>query len=775
GVISDNMGSAEMRANADSDAAAAMARVTGLSVVGGQYVFVRGLGERYSNTTLGGAVIPTTEPDKKVVPLDLFPSGLLDSVQIAKSYSPDKSAEFAGGLVQVVPLKLPSRPTLDVSYGMGWNSRTAGSDGLGYPGGGRDWLGFDDGTRTLPAGFPNRKVIRGGIFTPDVGFLRPELERIGESLRDTWSLEPRTGRPNQSGSIVFGNRFGALGIVASYTQSYREQGADEKQVYYRTGGGQLSEFSNYDYRYSETRANIGAVGNVSYQFNPSHRLAWENFYTHTGRDEARTFAGFNSDINTDIVNQRMWWIEEELRSNGVSGEHVIQGAGSSRIEWRATFARANRDEPGLRETLYERNGSVFVLADESQSGFTMFNDLQDDTLDLTASWSLFRAVRGLPVQYKFGGQYVERTRDFASRRFRFVPVNVVGLDLTRSPEELFTPANIGPRFELREETRPTDFYDAEQTVAGGYGMVDWALASRVRLVAGVRVEEFDQQVNTFDLFSVAIEPDVITSRNRNTDVFPAVNLVYAVRPNQNLRVGVSQTTNRPEFRELAPFEFTDIVGGRAVAGNPELARALIQSVDVRWEMFPGAEEVLAASVFYKHFDDPIERIVEPTAQLRTSFTNADSARNFGVELEVRRRLSDAFLAGANYTFVDSEVTLSPAAAQVQTSLSRPLEGQSQNLFNVMVEARRNQTYGRLLYNFFGDRINDVGSLGLPDIIEQGRGTLDLIVGTRWNRLAIRFSLENVFDEPYEFTQGGRVQREFELGRTAMFSFGFSSF
>src|SRR5690606_11170154 len=137
-----------------------------------------------------------------------------------------------------------------------------------------------------------------------------------------------------------------------------------------------------------------------------------------------------------------------------------------RIEWRATFARANRDEPGLRETLYERNGSVFVLADESQSGFTMFNDLRDDTLDLAASWSLFRAVRGLPVQYKFGGQYVERTRDFASRRFRFVPVNVVGLDLTRSPEELFTPANIGPRFELREETRPTDFYDAEQTVAG---------------------------------------------------------------------------------------------------------------------------------------------------------------------------------------------------------------------------------------------------------------------------------------------------------------------
>ena len=775
GIITDNMGAAEMRSNADSDAASAMARVAGLSVVGSQYVYVRGLGERYSNTTLGGAVIPTTEPDKKVVPLDMFPAGLLDSVQVAKSYSPDKSAEFAGGLVQVVPLKFPSRPTFDVSYGIGWNAQTAGRDGLGYAGGGRDWLGFDDGTRALAAGFPDRKVIRGGIFTPDVGFLRPELEQIGRSLRDVWSLQPRTGKPNQSASLVFGNRFGRLGVVASYAQSYKEQGADERQIYYRTSGGELSEFSDYDYRYSETRANIGAVGNVSYQFTPGHRLALENFYTHTGRDEARTFSGFNSDINTDLRNERLWWIEEGLTSSSVTGEHFFQRAAHSRFDWRATFARAERDEPGLRETLYERNGDLFVLADESQSGFTMYNGLDDDTVDVAANWSLFTAVRGLPVQYKFGGQYVERTRDFASRRFRFVPISVGGLDLTRPAQELFTPANIGPRFELREETRPTDFYDAEQTIAGGYGMVDWALSNRTRLVAGVRIEDFDQQVNTFDLFSVAVEPAVITSRNQNTDVFPALNVVYALRPDQNIRIGLSQTTNRPEFRELAPFEFTDIVGGRAVVGNPTLQRALIRNVDVRWEVFPGAEEVLAASVFYKHFDSPIERIVEPTAQLRTSFTNADSARNFGVELEARRRLSDTFLVGANYTFVESEVTLSPAAAQVQTSLSRPLEGQSQNLFNLMVEARRNQTYGRVLYNFFGDRINDVGSLGLPDIIEQGRGTLDLVVGTRWNQLAIRFNLENILDEPFEFTQGGLIQREFELGRTAMFTFGFSAF
>ena len=168
-VITDNLGAQEMKANGDSDAAAAMSRVTGLSVVDNQYVFVRGLGERYSNTTLAGAVLPTTEPDKKVVPLDLFPSGLLDSIQVNKSYSPDRSAEFAGGLVQIVPLKLPSRPVIDFSYGVSHFSTATGRDILLSPLSGNDVFGFDNGTRALPDSFPGNKIVRRGIYTPDVG------------------------------------------------------------------------------------------------------------------------------------------------------------------------------------------------------------------------------------------------------------------------------------------------------------------------------------------------------------------------------------------------------------------------------------------------------------------------------------------------------------------------------------------------------------------------------------------------------------------------------
>ena len=184
-VITDNVGSQEMKQNGDCDAAAAMTRVTGLSLVDNQYVFVRGLGERYSNTTLAGSVLPTTEPDKKVVPLDLFPTGLIDSVQVNKSYSPDRSAEFAGGLVQIMPMKLPIQPVVDFSYGFSFYSTATGKSIPLSPLGNRDVWGFDDGARALPSGIPDNKIVRQGIYTPDVGYTAGRDHRVRTAARTT--------------------------------------------------------------------------------------------------------------------------------------------------------------------------------------------------------------------------------------------------------------------------------------------------------------------------------------------------------------------------------------------------------------------------------------------------------------------------------------------------------------------------------------------------------------------------------------------------------------
>ena len=799
--VQDNIGAVEMSANNDSNAADAMQRVTGVSVVDGQSVFVRGLGERYSNTTLAGATLPTTEPDRRVVPLDLFPSGLIDSVQVSKTYTPDKPSQFAGGLVEIIPMKLPDETSFELSAGGGWNSLSTGAMGLGYPGGGRDWLGFDDGTRALPSGFPDRKATRGGRFSGTLGFSREDLERIGERFDNVWDPQPLSLPMDQSYNALFGGRFGNLGIVATLRHAQSAQFTREQRTFYKVGGGGAIEPFNgpYDFETTEQAGTVGAVGNIAYQFSPNQRLSFDNFYTHVGTNETRRFEGYNDDAGNDIRNQRLWWVEEQITSHHVGGDHLFPTLSNSRLDWKIALSRADREEPDLREVLYESDPArrAFVLADESQSGLRQFNDLVDDSIEGSANWStLFEQWGGLASQAKFGGNYIDRSRDFESRRLRFVPRNLVGgtgtfttrsilqrlgsrggsttrVDLSLPAEELFTVGNIGEAFELKEETRGTDRYDAAQTVTSFYGMIDLPLSASTRLVTGARVEQFRQDVETLDPFSGTIDQqtaDVQRASLDETDLFPAINFVYAVRPEQNIRLGYSQTVNRPEFREVSPFEFTDVVGGRAIVGNPGLNQSLIQNLDLRWEWFPGAEEVLSASFFYKQFDDPIERTVEPTAQLRTSFTNADTAKNAGIELEARSLLGPYVLVGANYTYVDSEVTLSPAARQVQTSLVRPLAGTSPNLVNALFEVRGMGYSGRLLFNYFDDRISDVGSLGLPDIIEKGRHSVDFVLAKRFDRASLRVAFTNLTDQPFEFTQGGDgpTQRVFHLGRSMSF-------
>ena len=772
-IITDNLASEEMKENADSNAASAMKRVTGLTVVDNQYVFVRGLGERYSNTTLNGAVLPTTEPDKRVVPLDLFPTGLIESVSVVKSYLPDKPADFSGGLVEIDPLSFPTEPVMNFSMSQGFNTRTTFEDGLVYPGGGRDWLGFDDGARSLPPAIPDSKVVRTSRFT-SAGFTPAELETMGESFSNVWS--PETGRigQSQSYSLVAGNSWDRLGAIFSATWSQDHQNQSEDRTFFALSQGDLEVQNDYDFDVTTSKTSTGLVGNLAYKFTGNHRVALENFYTHSSKNEARIFEGYNNDVGEEIRNTRLFWVEESIFSSRLSGEHLFVSLGSGKLEWNANLSRATRDEPDLRETLYEYSPSVsaFVLADESQSGFRMFNELDDEVVDLGLDWSsFFTQWSDLPAMIKIGPQITLRERDFSSRRFRMTPRGRPA-NLTLAPEQIFTPENIGTSYELREETRPTDTYAAQQTVSALYGLVDLPISRNLRFIGGARVERSEQQVDTFDPFSTAAE--TITAALSDTDVLPGFNMVYALSERTNLRGGYSHTVNRPEFRELAPFEFTDVVGGRAVVGNPNLERALIKNVDLRVETFPSAGEVLAISGFYKDFTNPIERIVQPTAQLRTSYANALGARNTGVEVESRRRFG-RFTGSANYTFVNSEIELEQVAGQVQTSLDRPLAGQSAHVFNASVDMDLPEIGGsfRVLYNFFGDRIVDVGSLGMPDIYESGRGVLDAVFQKRFAAWSLRAAFDNLLDSAHEFTQGGRVQRVFSLGRSFSLSVSYA--
>jgi TonB-dependent receptor len=431
----------------------------------------------------------------------------------------------------------------------------------------------------------------------------------------------------------------------------------------------------------------------------------------------------------------------------------------------------------MRETLYVFSSGVddFRLRDQTQSGFRQFVETSDTIWELAFDVSKFLNAGSFTGTIKGGAAWMVQDRYFNTRRFRFTHRSTSGLDLTQSPETLFSPEFIGPNFEIREDTRATDQYVGEHEIKAGYGMADLQFGSRWRVIAGARVEQSKQTLDSFDLF--AVDPTVISTDLDDTDVMPSVNVVYAASSRMNLRVAFSQTVNRPNFRELAPFDFTDVTGGHSVVGNPDLVRTSIDNYDVRWEWFTGPTDLVAFSVFYKEFEDPIEQTFQPTAQLRISYLNVDRAQNRGFETEIRQQLggiSEAlsnFAISGNYTFVDSEVDYGDADLSLVTSLNRPLAGQSRHIVNTALDYN-NPRFGhnsRILYNYVGRRISDVGALGLPDIYEGGQHLMDFVmrqrIGGEDSPLELKFSVDNLLDDEKEFTQGGHPYRVYRKGRT----------
>ena len=776
-VVSDGISGGEISSGTASDAAGGLKKVTGVSVVGDQYVYVRGLGERYSATRLNNSMLATTEPERRVVPLDLFPANLIDNITIRKSYTPDLPGEFSGGLVEIKTIEFPLQPTIQFSQSVSFNTQTSFQRFAGYPGGDYDFFGFDDGGRALPGAIPNERLER-GRFSLD------EMQTFGRSLPVNWEAVPEdSARPSMSYSIVAGSTFGKLGLVGALNLSNKLQTLPETRNFFTVGqGGAVNPFHTYQYDSSTTSVKLGGTLNAAYQFNPSNKILIRNFLSRDTDDESRTFEGHNGDFGTVIRDTRLRWVERSLYSGQMEGEHLLERAGHGILNWQFSFSRAVRNEPDLREVFYLQDGDGhFRFRGDSGNAVRMWNDLNDKIYEPAINWRQPFYAGAISGLYKAGFTYTLRNRDFFSRRLRLFPIRFTGIDNSLPANDLLGAENIRPDgFELREETRTTDRYDAEHRIAATYGMMDLAVGARWRFAFGVRVERSSQEVLTFNPFDPTLNRQ--QSLLENTDPLPAVNVIYSTSGSTNLRFGYSQTISRPDFRELAPFDFTDVIGGRTVLGNPDLLRAKIHNFDARWEWFPGGNQLVAASFFFKEFNDPIEQVVQSTVGLRTTFGNANSARNYGVELEFRRSLVfvnpmlNEFSLSSNFTYVHSRISLTPDQAVIQTSQERALAGQSPFVFNVAGEWNRPRWRSsvRTEFNTVDRRISDVGTFGLPDIYEERSYTLDAVYRfsvREDDALVIRFAAENLTDNSFSWTQGGEVFRQFNRGRT--FSIGTS--
>ncbi|MEI9811403.1 MAG: TonB-dependent receptor [Acidobacteriota bacterium] len=779
-VVSDSIGHQELAEGTSGDAAGALEKVTGVSVVGDGFVYVRGLGERYSSTSLNGATIPTTEPEKRVVPLDLFPTGMIDSIKIAKTYSPDVPAEFSGGLVQLTTTEFPPRPTLTVNIKSGFNTLTTFDRFLTYPGASGDYWGFGSGSRAIPSIIGNNRLVQGA-------FDSNQLQTFGRAFSDTWQSTPVSSqRPALDWSVNGGHTIGKFGFVAALSFSNRPQLHKEVLRFIRQSGGTPYIFTEYpDFREYSESARLGAVLNGAYRISQNHKILLRNTFTHDAEKAAREFEGNDNTVG-DVQSQRIRFIERKLFSTGIQGDHSFPTLANSFIHWQFTYSASSRNEPDLREVLRGKlpDGRYIFLA-SANSGYRFFSDLQDRIYEPQFDYGIpfFKgSVTGL---FKVGFRSTFRRRDFAARRFVFRPQQLSTLDLYAPSNQLFAPDNIRPTgFQINEFTRSTDKYNAEMDVYAGYAMVDLNFGPKWRISAGLRVEDANQQVVTVDNQVPGSIPVLAVLANR--DPVPAVNAVYSLSAKQNLRMSYSRTLSRPDFRELSPFDFTNVLGGFTTVGNKDLQRATIDNYDFRWETFLGGNQLLAASFFLKQFHNPIEQTVLPSNDLRQSYSNAQGARNLGIELEARQdlikwhpRLAEFGLT-TNFTFVDSNIDLKPADATIVTSQSRPLLGQSRYVFNGSIQWSRPRWHSdaRMFAGYVSRRISDVGTFGVPDIYQEGQVNLDVsyqyTMGER-GKWAYKFEGENLTNNDFRWTQGVFTQRQYQLGRTFQVGVSYSFF
>ena len=786
----DAVGSTEISRRPDSDAAEVAKRLTGVTVAEGKYVFVRGLGERYSQTSLNGSSLPSTEPEREVVPLDLFPSGFLRSLQTQKSYTPDLPADFSGGSVKIETRDFPTETVARFGFGSSANTRSHFRSGyLRYVGGGRDWLGFDDGTRSQPAALEEAlgPVTSGERLPADAG----QLINLGQAMRSLGqAFAPEAGATpmNRNLNASVGGRAGLFGegelgyfVAGTYGDSYTLQDNEIERKW------RLSAFDptvpaklrqpNVDYSFTRGSRNIswGGIGNITLKLSPEQKISLRTTTSLSAEDEARSYIGDNrEDIGGTVRSDRLRFVSRLMLWSQLSGEHSTIGA--SRFEWRATAARATRDEPLMRESVYLEDDGEFFLHPIGESGRYFWSEMSDRDVSLAVDWRVPFAFLNDRSSFKLGAEGRERSRDFAARRLNwdFVGGTITDIDRALRDARIVSNARRRGEFALEDVVEPGDLYDATDRRMAGYALFD-VTAGKLQAVLGARFESYNLGLHS--------RGESLREIDR-LDIAPSLNLVFAPRDDIRVRVAGSRTVDRPEFREMAPFQFTEATSLRQLYGNPALVPASIASGDLRFDWFPGPGEIVSVGGFLKRMTDPIEQVFIGAASTAYSFQNAREGSVAGLEVEAQLRL-DRFSASllpfsvqANYSIIDSEVEVRSGEGGFNpTNPVRPLEGQANYVLNAGIDyADGSGLEAGLFLNRFGDRLTAAGGSGVPDLYEKARTQLDATVGFPLPAGATaEIKATNLLDADYRFEQEAndivQVQRRYTTGRT--FSVGLS--
>lgn len=792
-AMSSGLAADFIRRTPDRNTSDVLKRVSGASIQDNKFVVVRGLSDRYNQALLNNALMPSSEPDKKAFSFDIIPAAMIDNIIINKTATPDLPGEFAGGLVQVNTRDIPTKNQLNVTVSLGYNSQSTFKSFTGNQRSNTAWLGFDGGDRNLPSSMPNTVTYRGLTDNEKIAISKDfNGNAYGEKVNTAAPI--RTVNLAWSNTKTFKNEAKLGSIVSVYYRNASiiyddvERGRFEKV---RTPIFTGTEVQN---RYS---TNLGVMANFTYMKgatkisfrNILNQVYEENYLNRNVENIGRLQ---NVSLRSNFLNQRL------LVSSQIEGEHLLSRNRGIKFIWNANGSFNSKSQPDFRTAQYTRNlgatTGAYTLDDDDTRRF--FSELKDYSTGLNGTLVVPFNMGGLKQTIKLGGSTLLRFRDFNARVFRYRPVgNNSNLELPF--DKMFQTNNINANgLLLEEQTQNTDRYFGISALNSGYLMFDNKLTNSLRVIWGARAEFFEQFLSSRDLALNRVRVNT-----QKWDFLPSLNITNSFNNQHQIRFAVSQTVARPEFREIAPFQFFDYESIWGIGGETSLRRTKILNADIRYEYYPKSGEMISVGVFTKKFTDPIELRMDGGSNADRwlfSYTNAASATLVGAEVEIRKgmdfvseKLKDFTFIG-NATVLKSTVKLnSTQASGKETTQNRPLFGQSPYLINAGFQYTNSEKgfNASILYNRQGPRLSLVGDpdgAGFYDIYEKSRNLLDLQVSKKVmnNAGEIKVTVSDVFNNKfafydnadnkpgYSYAAGDRINYAYRPGTTVTVSFSY---
>ena len=734
------IGSEQMSRFGDSNAASALKRVAGVSLIGGQYAVVRGLQGRYISSTLNGLGMPSTDPMRRDVPLDLFPASVLGGIEIQKSYTPDLPGDTTGGSIRMRTKDLPDDDSSKLSVSLGFNTQVTGKDVLSYEGGGTDFIGIDDGTREVPSKVDSQT---------DGGFDNGNKALLNE-FENSYSTKDTTAMPDVAVAYSFGDRLDKnYGELAYYgAVEYKSEWSTREDAYIRDTSG------NFDYQRSQFNVDLTGYFVTGVETNSGDEYLSKTVLLRKSEDTTRQQEGTDKE-GVDINEVTLQWVERQFFSQQFSGLVFLDAENT--FDWRAGLSHTSRYEPDRRNYQY-RNDTLASTGLERR-----FSDLSELSFDAGLDHTFERTFdSGSILKLKTGILLGQKDRTLEMARYGLSGIDITS-DLSLTVEEVIENSNA---FGLKGNTAVTDSYDASESMLAIYQSYQYEPNESWVFLAGARLEDASQEI-TYDK-----KPSANSSLD-TSEVLPVVSATWKPVEEWQFRLGASNTVSRPGLTELAESTFYDPETDDAIIGNPDLELSKITNLDFRAEYYLSDSESISLALFNKAIDKPIEKTVPDasgSASKGDTYENSDSADLLGVELDFKVDVLDTdnfsgFLSG-NFAWIDSEVNLDDESARLEGNATRALQGQSEVLANIQFgfdHLATGQTF-TFLINHFGDRIEKVVRGSLDNEYEKGRTMLDFVY--KWDlseNLTIKGKASNLTNEPVEFTQNDQVIESYKTG------------